>query len=325
MPVVGLPTTLEVTLGALLQQHCITSWKVCGEGEQTTVVLRLKAGSSDGNMAGQQTPVYFRRKPPSQTNRDRRRTEERRQAEERRWAEERRRAEERRQTEERQEDKASALFPFETSPSLFMPTPPITQSVSHTNTPASPNHMPSQSVLPTHDYRCASGAVTVLEADTVAEQQGGIDLVEVPVPDITMEGEDCDEYLDQIRDAGYSGDTIKNYVGGLRNRSLQRNLRDVSRNKDFLNVYTSDEIPDTIICESEDMIFQFIWTDDTHNPADYFWFAKKNTRQLTQEEKDIYSKLQLWTPADRDRIKDRISAGLDVLHVMMDAIRFFLG
>ncbi|KAL8567286.1 hypothetical protein ACOMHN_023329 [Nucella lapillus] len=82
MPVVGLPTSLEVTLSALLQENKVTSWKICGEGDSTTVVLRLKTDTANSNMASQPPPVTtqcrYRKKSPSSISRNRRRAEERR-------------------------------------------------------------------------------------------------------------------------------------------------------------------------------------------------------------------------------------------------------
>eukprot|EP00745_Piridium_sociabile_P001596 TRINITY_DN10976_c0_g2_i24.p2 TRINITY_DN10976_c0_g2~~TRINITY_DN10976_c0_g2_i24.p2 ORF type:complete len:133 (+),score=25.18 TRINITY_DN10976_c0_g2_i24:350-748(+) len=123
--------------------------------------------------------------------------------------------------------------------------------------------------------------------------------------------------LENIREAGYNVSVIKD--------SLQRKLRDASRNEDFCKIFTSDDSPDILICESDDVVFQFTWTDVNDTPTRFFWFAKRDSKQMTNEERAIHLKMQLWTPADREKIKDRVDAGLHVLHVIVDAIRYFLG
>ncbi|XP_070177936.1 uncharacterized protein [Littorina saxatilis] len=74
MPAVGLPTALEGTLGALLKENAVCSWKICAEGTKTTVVLRLVSISDSDRPA---MTRHFRRKPPSQLQRDRLRAQER--------------------------------------------------------------------------------------------------------------------------------------------------------------------------------------------------------------------------------------------------------
>ena len=71
-----LPSALERVLGALLSDHCVTSWKVTSEGQTPTVVLRLKPVSEHQDYVS--THVY-RRKPVSQVMRDRRRAAEHKQ------------------------------------------------------------------------------------------------------------------------------------------------------------------------------------------------------------------------------------------------------
>ena len=71
-----LPKALETTLGALLCNHSVTSWKITAEGLNPTVVLRLKPLEHDYQHGScVQTGVY-RRKPSSQLTRDRQRLAE---------------------------------------------------------------------------------------------------------------------------------------------------------------------------------------------------------------------------------------------------------
>eukprot|EP00745_Piridium_sociabile_P013069 TRINITY_DN19614_c0_g1_i2.p2 TRINITY_DN19614_c0_g1~~TRINITY_DN19614_c0_g1_i2.p2 ORF type:complete len:118 (+),score=27.89 TRINITY_DN19614_c0_g1_i2:599-952(+) len=97
--------------------------------------------------------------------------------------------------------------------------------------------------------------------------------------------------LKEVRDAGYSETVTKDYVGELTDRSLQRKLRDVSRNQEFCNVFTSEDNPDTVIFESDDVILQFKWSSANDKPSESFWFAKRSTKQMTTEERAIHLKV----------------------------------
>ncbi|KAL8603058.1 hypothetical protein ACOMHN_015623 [Nucella lapillus] len=305
MPVVGLPTTLEVTLDALLRENHLTSWKVTGESDNVVVVLRLKTGPANTNMACQHTPVapcYYRKKAPSELQRDRRR------------------AEERRNRAVRHEDcKESESFDSSAkdSPCLFVSTPPTSHTALHPDT--SPNNT-SPHETAREIRRAQDVTVTVLDSTMRVDQQSDIDL---PAP--TTTNDDCEGPLEKLHEAGCSASVIKEYVAELTDRSLQRKLRDTRRNRDFCTVYTCDDDPDTVICDSEDVVFQFKWTDDSDTPTDFFWFAKGDSKHVTQEERSICSKLLLWTPTDRGRMKDRMDTALEVMCVVMDGVRFFLG
>ena len=79
MPVSGLPVAAEITLDALLQKNVVSSWKITGDRNNSTVfILRLTAQSSDINSQPLSfRTVHYRKKPPSQVLRDKRRVEER--------------------------------------------------------------------------------------------------------------------------------------------------------------------------------------------------------------------------------------------------------
>ncbi|KAL8576533.1 hypothetical protein ACOMHN_003091 [Nucella lapillus] len=301
MPVVGLPTALEVTLGALLQQNRLTSWKIAGEGDNTTVVIRLKSDtvSSSGTcQQGDVTPQVFRRKPPSSLARDQRRAEERRTAV------------------RQDQQKASDISPTDTSQSLFLPTPPTSIPVSKSNTLLTPNNTPMQSYA--HENRRAPSDIGVLDTARV-------DLHEIDLVGVSAVKTDCenDSPLDKVRVAGYSVDVIRDYVSEL--RKLQRKLRNTARNQYFIDVFSSDDDPDTFLCESDNVIFRFTWTAASNTPTDSYWFFKRDTKHMTQEERSIHSTLQLWAPADRGRMKHQISRELYEFTVVMEAVRFLLG
>ena len=78
MPAMDFPLALESALKALLGCHSIYSWKITAEGENPTVILRLR---QDTEQRACQSGVHvntaaYKRKPPSQIHRDRRRAEE---------------------------------------------------------------------------------------------------------------------------------------------------------------------------------------------------------------------------------------------------------
>ena len=71
-----IPKALDTVLKALLSDHSISSWKVAAEGQNPTIVLRLCPRREpnvyqDGVRID--TSAVYRRKPPSQINRDKRR------------------------------------------------------------------------------------------------------------------------------------------------------------------------------------------------------------------------------------------------------------
>ena len=72
---------LETALKALLSNHAVCSWKITGDGPNPCVILRLRAeNEQNACMNGvHANSVTYRRKPPSQILRDRRRVEDFRQ------------------------------------------------------------------------------------------------------------------------------------------------------------------------------------------------------------------------------------------------------
>ena len=73
-----LPIALDVALKALLSCHSVYSWKIATEGQNPTVVLRLRPETQQSDCQASVNTVAFKRKPPCQINRDRRRAEEHR-------------------------------------------------------------------------------------------------------------------------------------------------------------------------------------------------------------------------------------------------------
>lgn len=102
MPVEGLPSTLESMMNAVLNEMSVSSFKIESRGAQAVVVIRLTPSSLPPH-ATQNSSGAYRRKCPSQVNRDKRRAEEHRAN---------------RELKQASESSPSALF-LPTPPSLF--------------------------------------------------------------------------------------------------------------------------------------------------------------------------------------------------------------
>ena len=69
----GLPFAVEGALNNLLSTSYVTSWKIQGHGQTTTIDIKMF--DEQGVMAENST-VQYKKKPPSQVRRDRQRTED---------------------------------------------------------------------------------------------------------------------------------------------------------------------------------------------------------------------------------------------------------
>lgn len=160
MPVEGLPSTLEGMLNVVLQDNTVSSFKVDCRGDQTVVVVRLTANTSIHPPVTENGSVAYRRKCPSQVNRDRRRAEAHRTG---------------------REKKASV-----TSPSgLFMPTPP---SLCY-----APDHREKEPVsADVFSYTPCTSSAPLSSSDP--PQHGQIDMSESDIDEQTVTvGLSCDE------------------------------------------------------------------------------------------------------------------------------------
>ena len=79
-----LPIALDASLRALLASHAVSSWKIAAERQNLTVILRLRpvhVPSVFNNGVPHVNTVAYRRKSPSQMQRDRQRMQTFRQRE----------------------------------------------------------------------------------------------------------------------------------------------------------------------------------------------------------------------------------------------------
>ena len=72
MPVTGLPIAAEMALNALIQGNILSSWRITGGTKFSVVTFRFNMDNMDENRPAIQ-PVQYRKKPPSQVARDRKR------------------------------------------------------------------------------------------------------------------------------------------------------------------------------------------------------------------------------------------------------------
>lgn len=298
MPVVGLPTTLEVTLDALLQHQVPTSWKVTGEGDATVVVIRLTGQPHPA--IEQSQPRRYRRKPPSQVNRDRRRAEERR-----------------KKAEERTEASEHFVESNEQSPSaLFQPTPEVVTHQQDSRRHGAANDTPVS----------ARAARSPCNSDTASQLDAALDTSEpecdpcnIPSPTDQL-SDSLDESEIVATEVGYDIQEIKTYVGEIMNKSLQNRLRDTRRNTGFRKVVCDGN--GELLCDSDDVIFVIGETGRIRT-----WFFKQEERErLTEEEWAWQASLRTMEPVDRGPSRDQCQeTETQDLPVVMDLVRYYLG
>ena len=73
MPVFGLPNAVEGALHNLLTAGQVSTWKIQGQGNTTTLTLKFRE-NEEGAMAEQKN-VYYKKKSRGQIQREQRRTE----------------------------------------------------------------------------------------------------------------------------------------------------------------------------------------------------------------------------------------------------------
>eukprot|EP00745_Piridium_sociabile_P026525 TRINITY_DN4238_c0_g1_i6.p1 TRINITY_DN4238_c0_g1~~TRINITY_DN4238_c0_g1_i6.p1 ORF type:complete len:306 (-),score=64.70 TRINITY_DN4238_c0_g1_i6:208-1125(-) len=305
MPVTGFPATLERTLTALMVDNAISSWKVAGEGDNTTVVLRLKPVSTPAttttNMAGpvlnRSTQIqYFRRKPPSQIRRDQERARQQRQASE----------QQQRKTSESQHRDCA---------------------VDTNNMTDSEHEEPAAQYTTTHPDQLANEeqvkadglhVLDILEHSLTRDTDS--DCILSPQLSNTEENE---ETIDRSV-GGFNTGVVKGYVATLTDKSVQRRLRDRTRNKSFRKVvlHHSDS-NDLLICESDDLVLEYRCSPDT--ASHHYWYVKQEENSMLTDERAKLANLRRGEHTSRRQhadIQARAARDLDTLHGL---ILFYLG
>jgi hypothetical protein len=285
MPVVGLPTTVEVALGSLLAEKTVSSWKITGQGDTTVVVLRLRSDKpvQDGGDSMEQcnNNVYYRRKNPSQLRRDRQRAAERRQ----------------------QTLEASELNPIA---SPFSPS--IEKGLLFVDTDID---RPTGSDNATPTFTCDLPKT----ADDVASLPHS-DVPSVYVDNhVGLAAKPTQRPLANV----FGAETVKEYVGGIFNKMKLRNLRDTKRNTKF-NVVCQVGT-DRVVCRSDDVVI--VVDSETGNLK--YWFILQHPNHMREDEKAWLQRMHGGTQVDRDKRLIVSKAEQDLLPTLMDMITFFLG
>ena len=292
MPVSGLPATLEVTLTSLLQENAISSWKIVSEGAKSTVVLRLcsndfipnMATTMDSvNMTGRVNKVSYRRKPPSQYKRDFLRASNFR---------------ERNRLEGERELSENFLF---SSPNFgFRPTHQEESVYSDTGSVGLSADGPN--LCTAQNFEGAPSS----ELDVQAVQAGaGLDkqlACDNGIDSATCFDANYNEMERKAMDNEVSPEQVKEYIGSLKDKSVESKLKNNKRNNRFLK-YTLDNssLPPTLLCESDDFVVQVKTDVRDSNDMIKYWLIKQNRSFMSEEELEYLAKLEQGQPAERGK------------------------
>ena len=131
---------------------------------------------------------------------------------------------------------------------------------------------------------------------------------------------ELDERFIKGRDAGFSVDTVKDYVATLTDRSVQRRLREPKRNQSFTKVPLDNrDGEEFILCESDDLVFEFN-CKATSGYGVHYWFVKQEARNMLSEECALLYNLHRWKQYTEARARAR-----EKLHILRHLIQFYLG
>ncbi|KAK7461596.1 hypothetical protein BaRGS_00038640 [Batillaria attramentaria] len=191
MPVEDLPPTVEAMLNALLTENSLSPYKIEGRGDSAVVILRLTGGQPP-NMAR-----TYRKKPPSQVRRDKKRAEEKRAA----------------------DTNQAGVSPSSPSPLLMSapPTASLEQCTSSSVHQLHENNTPC--VLDSARENCQTDQQTTQSdmspARQVVTDQHAEDhfSFSTPTQDDTVTANDS---FSDLPDQGYDEEEIRQYVGTLR-------------------------------------------------------------------------------------------------------------
>jgi len=320
MPVAGLPTAVETSLNALLSENYVSSWKIVGEGDSAVFVLRLKptqANKTTTNMAPSM-PVHYRKKPPSQINRDNNRARQRQDLRNRQNQE----------VDNKASGSTDSLF---TSP-IFVNEEQCMQQYD-TNRPTTTDT--------TTAFTIGTRNMTVISDSGGGE--GGLDSCATelstecgavgydierglpfdPLPfDIRPE---LDPRVTKARELGYEAGVVESYVSTLMDKSLQRQLRNTNRNNSFLKVALDSRGERKLLFESDDIVLEYAFRGDYSRTHTSFWYVKQQRQHMLPEEDEKQQTLsRLNDVGDGRYLKARAEAERE-LHILRDLICYFLG
>ena len=302
MPVTGFPATLERTLSALMVDNTISSWKVAGEGDNTTIVLRLKPvcgpATSTASMAdpvlNRETQVqYYRRKPPSQIRRDKERARKQQQQQATDF------------TVQNYAVNTDCLAARENAGTQYAET--TTQAEELGTQPASDSEGEEDGMHGLNNTECtwASDSVCVEPLQSTHTVH-------------------CDTVEDDRLVGGFPTGVVKQYAATLIDKSVQRRLKNKGRNKTFRRVALHHAgNGDQLICETDDLVLEYPCTNPV--PKYSYWYVKQEPRNMLSEERDKLANLQRGEVVHRSRHADITARAARDLDTLLGLLRFYLG
>ena len=119
-----------------------------------------------------------------------------------------------------------------------------------------------------------------------------------------------DEYCNHTNDRGYAAfheeldpDVIRGKFSGLSDKSLQRRITNLSRNKTIEKVALHRcWNRETLVCESDDSIFQF----DCKKRLLQHWFVKQDRRKMTALENEAVFVVTEWVSEDTSKYAEEM-------------------
>ena len=117
---------------------------------------------------------------------------------------------------------------------------------------------------------------------------------------------------------------FRNDAGSLKDRAVQRALRNINRNNSFKTVVLDiSDNKSELICETDDLVFVSDCSTHQRHPCTY-WLIKQEERHMLQEELEHLRQLQKGKPVDRQRCADHLQKAMEDVLVLRDVTRFYL-
>jgi hypothetical protein len=288
MPVTGLPAALDGALESLLRENAMTSWKIVSENCKTTIMLRFSPVTDNNNMAtclsvtASPKSTHYRRKPPSQLKRDKQRAAMRKQNSE----------------QEVSESVQNERTLFVSSPSMYENSASV--------------GLPDQPCDVATDARASRREFPNVDAETFALSSQLTDQCD---PDMKRANDTMSLRPTEQLTATNTQVTnvVRDYVGGIKDKAVLRNIKDSARNVSFSRVVRDST--NKLICESED--FVIVVSNDYAEPECCYWLIKQRPSCQLREESDILARLTRGRPVDRGKFQPQ----LRVAHHTMQTIR----
>ena len=136
-----------------------------------------------------------------------------------------------------------------------------------------------------------------------------------------------DEYCSNTNDWGYAAfhealdpDVIRGKLSGLRDKSVQRRITKLLRNKTIEKVALHRcWNRETLVCESDDFIFQF----DCKKRILQHWFVKQDRRKMTALENEAVFVVTNWVSEDTAKYTKELEFPSRCLQLLGDIFTLF--